>query len=185
VKRWFFLFVLAFLVGAGNARAQVVAQMSQFTIDQALASGSDQSPVPYSLRNAHVWLQFDTPFLRTAMKAAEAQQRGAAVDRALATPDVLSQELRVVAGPEPRGDSELAVKAVFLEGADGSSVAARVETTFVDYAQSWKRKKIGLRGVRAVLPISALTPGSRFRVVLNRGDEQVLAPEPEWFTTLR
>jgi len=103
----------------------------------------------------------------------------------IATTDLLAPELHIVAAPEPFGDDVPAIKKVLVERADGTTVAARSQESFVDYAQSARRKKIAIRGVRAVFPLAALEPGARFRFLMSDGKEQLLAPEPGWFKAPR
>jgi len=167
---------------AADTRAQVITEMTPQMIDKALASGSSQRPSPYTLRTPEVWAQFDTPFLRVSLRAADGAPPASAVTTAN---DATAPELRLSVAPEPRGSTDLAVKAVVVETPDGATVQAKSQTSFVDYAQSTKRKKIALRGLRAVFPISALTPGSRFRVVMSNGTDHVLAPDSDWFKVPR
>lgn len=173
------LLLVTFL--AVPAGAQVVTEMTPQKIDQAIAAGIERKPGPYALRTKYLWMEFDTPFLRVSERAATA----ATADRSIATPDLLAPELRIVAAPEPFGDDVLAIKKVVVERADGATVAPRSQESFVDYAQSSRRKKIAIRGVRAVFPLAALEPGARFRFLMSDGKEQLLAPEPSWFKAPR
>lgn len=171
------LLSLLLSLGAVAADAQVVTEMTPQHIDQAIAMGTGRRPAPYSLRSKNVWIEFDTPFLRVSQRAAAAP----AADRSIATPDLLAPELRIQAAPEPLGDDVPAIKQVLLERPDGTSVPPQSQTPFVDYAQSSRRKKIAIRGVRAVFPLSAFEPGVRFRFLMSKGPEHVLAPDPSWF----
>ena len=167
------LLTLAAVPGA----AQVVTEMTPRQVDQAIARGIEQKPARYSLRSKYLWMEFDTPFLRVSERAATAP----IADRSIATPDLLAPELRILAAPEPLGDNVPAIKKVVLERRDGASVAPKSQEAYVDYAQSARRKKIAIRGVRAVFPLAALQPGARFRFLMSDGKEQVLAPEASWF----
>lgn len=158
-------------------RAQVVTEMTSQQIDQAIALGIEHKPARYALRSPRLWIEFDTPFLRVRERAAVAP----VAERSLATPDLVAPELRIVAAPEPFGDDVPGIKKVFVVSASGAVVAASAQSEYVDYAQSSRRKKIALRGVRAVFPIAALQPGSRFRFLMSDGQELLLAPEPAWF----
>lgn len=159
------------------AAAQVVTEMTPRQVDQAIAMGIERKPARYSLRTKYLWMEFDTPFLRVSERAATAP----VADRSIATPDLLAPELRILAAPEPLGDDVPGIKKVLLERPDGATVAPKSQEAYVDYAQSARRKKIAIRGVRAVFPLAALEPGARFRFVMSDGREQVLAPEPGWF----
>jgi hypothetical protein len=179
--RRFSLAVLFLSLPALPARTQVVTEMTPQQIDQAIALGVDQKPGPYTLRTKQFWMEFTTPFLRVSERAASAPS----VDRSLATPDLIAPELRIVAAAEPLGDKVPAVTKVVVERPDGTTVAPRSQESFVDYAQSTRRKKIEIRGVRAVFPIAVLEPGARFRFQLSDGSQQLLAPDPSWFKTPR
>jgi len=164
-------------LAAVPAGAQVVTRMTPQQVDQAIAMGVEQKPARYSLRNRYLWMEFDTPFLRVLERAATAP----VADRSIATPEVLAPELRILAAPEPLGDDVPAIKKVVVERAGGDVVAATSQESYVDYAQSSRRKKIAIRGVRAVFPLAALEPGARFRFLMSDGKEQLLAPDASWF----
>lgn len=159
------------------AAAQVVTEMTPRQVDQAIAMGIERKPARYSLRTKYLWMEFDTPFLRVSERAATAP----VADRSIATPDLLAPELRMLAAPEPLGDDVPGIKKVLLERPDGAAVAPKSQQAYVDYAQSARRKKIAIRGVRAVFPLAALEPGARFRFVMSDGSEHLLAPEASWF----
>jgi hypothetical protein len=169
------------LLSALPAGAQVVTNMTPERIDQAIAAGVDQKPPAYALRTRQFWMEFTTPYLRVCERAAGA----AKADRSIATPDLVAPELRIVAAAEPLGDKVPAVKAAVVERADGTTVKPSSQQEFVDYAQSSRRKKIAIRGVRAVFPIAVLEPGARFRFELSDGSQQVLAPDPGWYKAVR
>jgi hypothetical protein len=173
----------ALLIARASAplRAQVVSTMTPSQIDQAIADGVEHKPGRYSLRSKTLWMEFDTPLLRVAERAASAP----VADRSLATPDLIAPELRILAAPEPMGDDVPGIKKVVLERPGGAIVAATSQELYVDYAQSSRRKKIALRGVRAVFPIAALEPGARFRFLMSDGKEQLLAPDASWFRVPR
>jgi hypothetical protein len=161
-----------------SAPAQVVTEMTPQQIDQAIA---DRKPVPYTLRTKVFWVEFTTPYLRVSDRALKSPT----ADRSLATPDLIAPELRIIAAAEPLGDKVPAVKEAVVERPDGTLVKPTSQQETLDYAQSTRRKKIAIRGVRAVFPIAALQPGARFRFQLSDGTQQVLAPDPSWFTTPR
>jgi hypothetical protein len=169
------------LLPAVQAAAQVVTEMSPVLIDAAIATGAGSRPAAYFLSAPQVSLTFTTPYLRLVQLAAKTPN----ADHSLATPDVIAPELRVAATPEPLGKKEAVVVKAWIERPDGTRVEASSSETTVDYAQSARHRKITLRGVRAVFPITALEPGSRFRFQMGDGQEVTLAPEPAWFTTLR
>ena len=173
--------ILMLSMSAAHAAAQVVTEMTPSRIDQAIAQGVEDKPAPYALRGRSSWIEFDTPFLRLCERAATAP----VADRSIATPDVLAPELRVTAGPEPLGDNVPAVKQLLIVKPDGASIAPVSHQSYVDYAQSARRKKIALRGMKAVFPITALQPGSSFRLVMSDGTELRIAPEPAWFKAPR
>ena len=173
--------ILALSVTASNAAAQVVTDMTPSRIDQAIALGVEGRPAPYSLRGRASWIEFDTPFLRVCERAASAP----VADRSVATAEVLAPELRVIAGPEPLSENVPAVKKLLIVNPDGASIAPVSHESYVDYAQTAKRKKIALKGMRAVFPITALQPGSSFRLVMSDGSELKIAPEPAWFKAPR
>ena len=172
---------LLLAVMATPAGAQVVIEMTPQRVDQAIATGIERKPAAYALRTKYLWMEFDTPFLRVSERAATAPS----ADRSIATAELLAPELRIVAAAEPLGDDVLAIKKVLVERADGATVAPKSQESFVDYAQSARRKKIAIRGVRAVFPLAALEPGARFRFLMSDGKEQILAPEPGWFKAPR
>ncbi len=169
------------LVSILPARAQVVTNMTPERIDQAIAAGITQKPQVYALRTKQFWMEFTTPYLRVAERAASAPT----AERSLATPDLVAPELRIVAAAEPLGDKVPGVKAAVVERPDGTTLKPSSQQEFVDYAQSARRKKITIRGVRAVFPIAVLEPGARFRFQMSDGSEQVLAPDPGWFKSVR
>ena len=173
--------ILMLSLTAANAAAQVVTEMTPSRIDQAIAQGVENKPAPYALRGRSSWVEFDTPFLRVSERASNA----AVADRSIATPELLAPELHVTAGPEPLGDNVPAVKQLLIVKPDGTTVAPLSHESYVDYAQSARRKKIALRGMRAVFPITALQPGASFRLVMSDGSETSLPLEPAWFKTPR
>lgn len=168
---------LLMTLAAVPAGAQVVTEMTPRRVDQAIAMGIEHKPAQYSLRTKQLWMEFNTPFLRVSERAATAP----VADRSIATPDLLALELHILAAPEPLGDDVSGIKKVLVERPDGSTVAPKSQEPYVDYAQSARRKKIAIRGVRAVFPLAALEPGARFRFLMSDGKEQLLAPEPGWF----
>lgn len=173
--------VVCLLLRALEADAQVVTEMTPEKIDAAIAAGVERAPAPYRLSATLLALDFSTPYLRVAQRAAKTPNP----ERSLATPDLIAPELRIVAAPEPFGSREVVIKAAWIERSDGTRVEPRSQEATVDYAQSARRHKITLRGVRAVFPIAALEPGARFRFQMGDGQEVTLAPEPDWFKTPR
>lgn len=173
--------ILALSVIAANAAAQVVTEMTPSRIDEAIALGVENRPEPYALRGRSSWIEFNTPFLRLCERAASAP----VADRSIATPELLAPELRVIAGPEPLGENVPSVKKLLIVKPDGASIAPVSHESYVDYAQTARRKKIALKGMRAVFPITALQPGASFRLVLSDGSELKIAPEPAWFKAPR
>ena len=173
--------ILMLSLTAANSTAQVVTEMTPSRIDQAIAQGVENKPAPYALRSRSSWIEFDTPFLRVSERASSAP----VADRSIATPDLLAPELRVTAGPEPLGENIPAVKQLLIVKPDGAKVAPVSHESYVDYAQTARRKKIALRGMKAVFPISALQPGASFRLVMSDGSETSLPLEPAWFKTPR
>jgi hypothetical protein len=173
--------ILALSLPAASAAAQVVTEMTPARIDQAIAMGVENKPTPYALRGKASWIEFNTPFLRLCERAASAT----VADRSIATPELLAPELRVTAGPEPLGENVPSVKKLLIVTADGASITPVSHESYVDYAQTAKRKRIALKGMRAVFPITALQPGSTFRLVMSDGSVLNVAPEPGWFKAPR
>jgi len=183
--RFCFALLLALSLPAGPAVAGVIVQMTPRMIEDVIASTGEQAPRLYRLHNTYVWLQFDTPLVRLARKVAETRAQSLPVVTQAATPDLVAAELRFSAGPEPRGDSDVAVKAIVIERPDGSVVEPLAVSKFVDKAQSRGRRSIELAGLEGVFPAAALEPGARFRFKMKGGPDQVLAPEPAWFNEPR
>ena len=176
-----FRLALLMTLSAIPARAQVIAEMTAERIQQAIAEGVKTKPAQYAVRKPKLWIEFDTPFLRVAKKAAAAPD----ATPSLATPDLIAPIVNILAAPEPLGDSVPAIKKVVAVKADGSVVAATSQQPFIDKAQSNKRKSIEIRGVRATFPIAVLEPGMQFRFSMSDGTEPTLAPEPNWFKVPR
>jgi hypothetical protein len=173
--------ILTLTLTASNAAAQVVTEMTPSRIDQAIALGVENRPEPYALRGRSSWIEFNTPFLRLCERAASAP----VADRSIATPELLAPELRVTAGPEPLGENVPSVKKLLIVKPDGASIAPVSHESYVDYAQTARRKKIALKGMRAVFPITALQPGASFQLLMSDGSELKIAPEPAWFKAPR
>lgn len=173
--------LLAVSLQAGPAARGVLVKMTPQVIEDVIARTGSQAPRPYRLHNRRAWIQFDTPFLRLARKVAEARAQSLPVTTQAATPDVVSDELRFSVGPEPQGDSDVAVKAIVIERPDGTLVKPLSARKFVDKAQSRGRRSIELAGLEGTFPASALVPGARFRLKMKGAPDQVLAPEPAWF----
>src|SRR5262245_16472602 len=169
------------LLSALPARAQVVTDMTPERIDQAIAARVDQEPQPCALRTKPLRMEVTTPYPRVLGRAATAPT----VDGSLATKDLVAPELRITAAAEPLGDKVPEVKGALVERPDGTQVKPTSQQSFLDYAQSTRRKKIAIRGVNAVFPIAVLEPGARFRFQMSDGTEQVLAPDPGWFKAVR
>lgn len=164
------------------ASAQVIAEMTPERIQQAIDAGLKAKPVQYAVRTPKLWIEFDTPFLRVAKKAAASADHPTP---SLATPDVVTPIINILAAPEPLGDKVPGIKQVVAVRADGSIVAATSPQPFLDKAQSTRRKSIDIRGVRATFPIAVLEPGMKFKFTMSDGTEPTLAPDPNWFKSPR
>jgi len=155
--------------------------MTPTRIDQAIAMGVENRPEPYALRGRSSWIEFNTPFLRVCERAASAT----VADRSIATAELLAPELRVTAGPEPLGENVPSVKKLLIVKPDGASITPVSHESYVDYAQTARRKKIALKGMRAVFPITALQPGSSFRLVMSDGSDTLTFLDPKTFAATK
>ncbi len=164
------------------AGAQVITEMTPERIQQAIDAGLKAKPAQYAVRTPKLWIEFDTPYLRVAKKAAASADHPTP---SLATPDVVAPIINILAAPEPLGDNVPGVKTVVAVRADGSIVAATSPQPFLDKAQSTRRKSIDIRGVRATFPIAVLEPGMKFKFTMSDGTEPTLAPDPNWFKSPR
>jgi len=169
------------LLEAAPSQPGVVVPMTPEAVEDVIVSTDERVPGPYRLRNSHVWLQFDTPRLRLARKVAQTRAQSLPVATHLATPDVVAPELHLVAGPEVAGDSDVGIKAALIERADGTTVEPISLKYNIEKAQSRRRHGIKLKGIEAVFPAEALLPGARFRLKMEDGPDQLLAPEDAWF----
>jgi hypothetical protein len=173
------------LAGPALFGADVVMEMTPEAVSDAISAGLERPPKPYPLNSPKVWMLLETPFLRVAMAAAKAQSQNMAIDGSLITPDMTAPVLKVLAGPELLGVEPIGIKSILAQADDSTPVAPTSVTKTMDIARSARKKKIELKGVNAVFPISVLKPGVRFRLVMEKGPEHVITPDAAWFAKVR
>ncbi len=179
------LFLLAALAPFQASAAEHSLVLKPASLRAAIESIGESAPPLYQLRSRRAWIRLETPYVRLARAVAEARQADQPVGPQLGTAAVLAPVLRVIAGPETRGDADVKIEKVVAALPDGTSLEARIEERFTDLAQTRRRRGIKLQGVRAVLPLSALVPGVRFRVAIKGAPEELIEPEPFWVEDVR
>jgi len=179
------LFLFAALSPLQTSAVEHSLLLKPASLPAVIESIGEAAPPVYQLNSRRAWIRLETPYVRLARAVAEARQHEQPVGAHLGTAAVLAPVLRVIAGPETRGDADVKIEKLVAELPDGTSLEARIEERFTDLAQTRRRRGIKLEGVRAVLPLTALVPGVRFRVALKGAPEELIEPEPFWIEDVR
>jgi len=165
------------------AKAQVVTEMTQERIREAITWGSSQKNVDFPeimSRSGWSWKSekprwsfYSTPFLRVASAAHSAKKKYKNFTEADVTPEMLAPELHIYGLAVPLGGMDIAnVEAIVItkvkeKNRESAIQPVRTEPLPADYQNLFGAKTEG-RSMLAVFPLSLLREGHEVHIVYDK-----------------
>lgn len=173
--------LIVLLTGIGVADGQLVANMTDADIEEAIRLGIDEKAAAKFLQSYVAQTRtglgagpligyFSTPFSRVVRAAAAARKQGRPFTRADVTPDLLAPQLEVLALSHPAAYSPTtaAVVDVTITSSNSNSPNEAIQPASTTPATSQHYALYGVSrengATVAVFPLTAVAPGHRIRV---------------------